>query len=147
MYFWQDSASHLISPAPAHTFVASYNESLSHAALYCAGSRSVQEAPVLKCLTQTNKSAVICTALKKVRVLHAILMSQARAISKPPPNAAPSIAAITGIGRLPVTESMTVSLLPVFVLSGLNTSWTRGVHSEALDRLPHSQLFLPLFFP
>lgn len=31
-------------------------------------------------------------------------MSQARAISKPPPKAAPSIAAIVGVGRLPLKE-------------------------------------------
>lgn len=31
-------------------------------------------------------------------------MSQARAISKPPPKAAPSIAAIVGIGRLPLNR-------------------------------------------
>lgn len=31
-------------------------------------------------------------------------MSQERAISKPPPKAAPSIAAIVGTGRLPVKE-------------------------------------------
>lgn len=37
----------------------------------------------------------------------AILMSHASAISKPPPNAAPSIAAIVGTGRLPTTEDKT----------------------------------------
>ena len=36
--------------------------------------------------------------------LHETLMSQDRAISKPPPNAAPSIAAMVGIGRLPTRE-------------------------------------------
>lgn len=32
-------------------------------------------------------------------------MSQARAISKPPPNAAPSIAAMVGTGRLPTVQT------------------------------------------
>jgi hypothetical protein len=35
---------------------------------------------------------------------HETLMSQDRAISNPPPNAAPSIAAMVGIGRLPTIE-------------------------------------------
>lgn len=34
-------------------------------------------------------------------VLHAILMSHDRAISRPPPRAEPSMAAMVGMGRLP----------------------------------------------
>lgn len=48
---------------------------------------------------------------KVYQVLQAILMSQARAISKPPPKATPSIAAIVGTGRLPVKQKTTWSKL------------------------------------
>lgn len=49
----------------------------------------------------SNINAFIFNQEHMYSMLPAILMSQARAISSPPPNAAPSIAAIVGMGRLP----------------------------------------------
>lgn len=43
--------------------------------------------------------------LNHERLLPAILMSQARAISRPPPNAAPSSAAMVGTGRFPAMDN------------------------------------------
>lgn len=51
-------------------------------------------------------------------------MSQARAISKPPPKAAPSIAAIVGTGKLPVKEKTALCTMnqlhqPIIQISAL----------------------------
>lgn len=72
-------------------------------------------------------------------------MSQARAISKPPPKAAPSIAAIVGVGRFPLKEKMSEKQQEnVLIMYKLNQLHERTASTDKL--LMAIQHFWKMYF-
>jgi hypothetical protein len=78
-------------------------------------------------------------------ILPATLMSQAKAISKPPPNATPSMAAMVGTGKscksvikfLPVATNRPTSSILIFALS-LRSAPAQNAPEEKFERLESS---------